>query len=499
MAADGQTILFPDQWDTNGDVFLAENSSEDHYLVRRYQSEFYAHDENGWLPVRKEDWQTRMHRWLRAAKYASTNAQGLMMLRGVHPESLEVEKLSFQIQCETLIDSTEEIPVWTEGAMPERWDNQKEHIVLLNDCALNLLTGDTVPRNPGLFSPFQLDAVWVPNAPEPTQFLAALRQVFTEETDGQIKLLQEIMGYALSTSTKHQKGAYIRGPARSFKGTLARILGRFHKGRTTTTTPRKLGRGFGDQNTLDKRLMVFSDLRVDSNSAADIIDFVLAVIGNDHQSVPRKFKENWEGALKLFVLVLSNLPLSLRDSSGVLATRFLYLVTDKSFLGSEDLELEDRLWDQERDAILRWCVRGYQRLTEQGHFSETDVHRRELGKTQVRMQNVTKFVEDCCVVEAKHRQDGSVLYQAYEYWCENNGSYMLDRTRFGQVLSQEFPNTSSRPTRKDGHQIRMRYGMALEKGWSHAAIGTQDDALEKETGEAVAVAGQTHHPDKLPF
>ncbi|NOC91561.1 DUF5906 domain-containing protein [Ruegeria sp. HKCCD6604] len=494
------SILVPGEWDTNAATFLRENTQDDFFLVRTYQQEVYHHTHAGWLPIGKPDWVAKLRKWLQQAKWARIANDGSLLLDDCHPESLDVEKLDWQLRGETIVDSDEQIPVWSDGSMPEDWADQKDHIALLNDCALNMVTGETVPRNPGLFSPFQVDAEWEPDAPEPTEFLAFLRSVFTEDTEDQITLLQEVMGYALSTNTSLQKAAYIRGPARSGKGTIGGILGRFLAKRTTSTTARKLAGGFGDQNVLDKRLVLIGDMRIGRNTPMeDLAEFLLTVIGGDHSSIARKWKENWEGILKVFFLILSNQRFVGRDTSGVLATRFVYLVTNQSFLGKEDLDLEERLWQNERNAIFRWAVEGYRRVAAQRGFTYSETHKAELAQTTMRMRPVSTFVEQCCEFGNDKKIVGQTLLDAYEMWAENNSGPELDIRTFGQIVTQEFPDTVSKSARHHGKVKKVRYGMDLKPGWTEAALGSVDEDIEQNIHEQVQTSEGPRQNKDLPF
>jgi putative DNA primase/helicase len=67
--------------------------------------------------------------------------------------------------------------------------------------------------------PFPYD----PEAPSPKRWLAFLKELWADDQDS-IATLQEFFGYVLSGRTDLHKILLLIGPARSGKGTIARIL-----------------------------------------------------------------------------------------------------------------------------------------------------------------------------------------------------------------------------------------------------------------------------------
>ena len=68
------------------------------------------------------------------------------------------------------------------------------------------------------------------------------------------------------------------------------------------------------------------------------------------------------------ILLTNELP-RLTDMSGALAGRMLLLPLTQNWYGREDLTLLDRLCC-ELPGILLWAIRGWQRLRDQGRFTQ---------------------------------------------------------------------------------------------------------------------------------
>jgi len=80
--------------------------------------------------------------------------------------------------------------------------------------------------------------------------------------------------------------------------------------------------------------------------------------GNEGLTIGRKYKSPWQGQLKLKMMLISNEPLNLNDTSNVLPSRFLKLNFPVSFYGREDFDLQVKL-SGELSGIARRCVLAY--------------------------------------------------------------------------------------------------------------------------------------------
>ena len=97
------------------------------------------------------------------------------------------------------------------------------------------------------------------------------------------------------------------GPARSGKGTIARVLKRL-LGPNSYCGP-SLGQfadQFGMQGMIGKKLAVVSDARLDNRANRSVItEKLLSVIGEDVQEINRKNRDYWSGRLPLRMMILA--------------------------------------------------------------------------------------------------------------------------------------------------------------------------------------------------
>src|SRR5262249_53991458 len=148
-------------------------------------------------------------------------------------------------------------------------------------------------------------------------------------------------GYLVSGDNSLGKVFMINGPKRSGKGTIGRILVRLiGPGGHIGLTLRSLSQGqFSLQPLINKSLAIVPDARLQTRSH-NIVEYLLAISGNDDLTVARKFKTAWTGRLTTRFLFLTNVVPELHDPSGVIASRFVILEMLVSFFGREDLGLE---------------------------------------------------------------------------------------------------------------------------------------------------------------
>jgi putative DNA primase/helicase len=117
-----------------------------------------------------------------------------------------------------------------------------------------------------------------------------------------------------------------------------------------------------------------------------------------------------------------------------MASRFVILVLQESFIGREDLELESKL-EPELPAILNWAIEGRRRLLERGRFFQPQSGEKLVEQMSELSSTVARFVRECCVTGAERRVLKADLYKAWQSWCGTNGQRVTDSALFGRDLS----------------------------------------------------------------
>ncbi len=328
----------------------------------------------------------------------------------------------------------------------------------------SLMAGQTrtQPPTPCFFNAFALDYDFVPDAPEPVEWLAFLNQIWRDDPES-IAALQEWFGYLLTPDTRQQKILMMVGPKRSGRGTIARVL-KTLAGPSTVVNPTlaMLSRPFGLAPFIGKPIAVFPDARLSSRpDNAAIVESLLSISGEDDQTIDRKHLPVWTGKLPTrFVLISNELP-RLRDVSGALAGRLIILRFTQSFFGKEDLGLLDRL-HAELPGILRWAIAGWERLNRRGFFIQPGSARELVATMDELASPIAAFLRERCILEPDACCSIISLYDAWRSWCGEHGRDAVgDEHSFGRDLHAVIPGLStSRPRSPEG-RIRTYQGVRL--------------------------------------
>ena len=379
------------------------------------------------------------------------------------PAPKHVNAVVDAIKAWVLLIADVEVGAWLgEGAAP--WGD--EPTICCKNGVLRLSDGELWKHDPKLFALNVIETEYKPEAQAPrwAKFLDEL----WDGDDATRNALQEFFGLVLTDETRFQKGFILVGPARSGKGTIARVL--MHLlGRANYCGPSlgQLAQPFGMQGLIGKKLAVVPDARLDNRANRSVItEKLLSIIGEDVQDINRKNKPYWSGILRLRLMILSNELPDFKDDTGVIATRFVILQTQVSFLGREDTELETKLC-AELSGILNWALVGWQRLAERRKFAPPGEG--ELNEELASNASAIKaFVAECC-----ERGDGYTVtidktYADYRTWCEGVGarSYAdrLPINQFSGKLRSAFHGQVQviRP-RDGGTRKRVFFGLRLRQ------------------------------------
>jgi len=345
-------------------------------------------------------------------------------------------------------------PAGTSG-LPE---DDAAQMVSCRNGLLDLSTRTLWDHTPALFNLITVPLDYDPCEGEPTEWLRFLKSVWGDD-EASILLLQEYFGYILSGRLDMQKALLLVGPIRSGKGTIERVLTALMGGNIASPTLAGLNSNFGLSPLIGKPLAFVTDARLGNAPSHVVVERLLSITGEDWLTIDRKYREPWTGKLPTRFVILSNELPKFRDSSGAIATRLLILRMTESFLGREDHELDARL-RQELGPILLWALRGLDRLTRNGRFTEPDASRDAAALMMDLASPVSAFVRERCVQSPGASVPRDDLYVAWCAWAEANGHQRTAKSTFGRDLRSVVPGV------KDSH---VRWG--TKQVWLYTHIG----------------------------
>jgi putative DNA primase/helicase len=298
-------------------------------------------------------------------------------------------------------------------------------------------------------------------APEWHQFL----EVALEGDEQRTALLQEWFGYVLVGGTDLQKMLSVFGPKRCGKGTVMRVLREMIGSRyaVAPSSLDSLGGTFGMQQLIGARLATFGDVQWTGRNLNEVVGILLGISGEDAQTIQRKNRDEWTGTLPVRFMFSGNDRPRFKNTSGALASRFLYLRFRVSMIGREDHGLTGKLL-LELPGIFNWALAGWDRLGKNGGvFTDSDLGREDRREVERHASPTLAFVEDRCVIAQDAEVDMDELYEKYTKWRADEGlSYASGKPSFARDLASSVPSIvtkrvgSSRAGRK-----QVVFGMRL--------------------------------------
>ena len=322
--------------------------------------------------------------------------------------------------------------------------------------------------HPNFFGLHALTYDFDPNAPEPIEWLRFLgaapvtassrvqHQLWPwdpaqgrSEDPESVATLQEFLGYLLVCDTSHQKILGLIGPTRSGKGVIARVI-RALVGTPNVANPTlsSLGSQFGMQPLVGKLVAIVTDARLSGHTdPAQVVENLLSISGEDARTVDRKHLTSLTLRLYTRFVLISNEVPRLRDASGALANRMIFLRLTHSFLGSEDSGLTNHFLT-ELPGILNWAIEGWRRLMARGSFLQPKSGAEDTKMMLHLGSPIGTFVADRCVLGPEYSIEKADLYRAYKEWCASTGreKSAVDDSTFGRDPRAVDPKiTTTRP------------------------------------------------------
>ena len=376
------------------------------------------------------------------------------------PRKARVSEIIDALKAAAYLPGSIEAPTWL-GPAP---DLAPSDIIACGNGLLHLPTLDLLPHSPEFFTHHALEFAYDRAAAEPLEWLSFLARLWPDDAQS-IDALQEIFGYVLTSDTSQQKAFLIVGPPRSGKGTIARVLRRL-VGTNDVVAPvlGDFGSNFGLAPLIGKRLAIISDARLGHRADQHAIaERLLSITGEDALTIDRKHMSAWTGRLQIRFLIYSNELPRIADASGALASRFIVLLLTISFLGREDLGLEDRVLP-ELPGILNWAIAGLRRLRARGRFMQPASATEAMQYLADLASPVGAFVRERCNLGPGLQVERSRLFQAYVAWRKSQGEeHPVTEELFGRNLRSAVPSLSTTRPRTGESRLRLYEGIALRR------------------------------------
>lgn len=478
VGANGKATRMPVVVDPLTDI--KESTADPHRLARGYLKALHHHEDGITLRAWNDNWHRwEDGRWIVTQQAELTASVAAYVKREFDRIAIEKNRtvlavgtgivrdvvLAIRSIATIPLSLVPEQPAWidVEGPPPRECLSTRSGIVHL-PSVMSESPGAVEPSSPRFFSPNILSYPYDPEAPRPDAWLGFLDSVWPSDPES-IDTLQEWFGYMLTHDTRHQKILMLVGQPRSGKGTIARTI-KAMIGEENLDSPKlsSLGTRFGLQPLIGKLAAICPEARLTGRSDSQaIVETLLSISGEDHQSIERKGQTNWSGVLRTrFTLLCNELP-RLGDYSSALPSRLLVLKMGESFTGREDIDLDGKI-GRELPSILLWALAGWERLAARGKFVQPASGAELMAEFHELNNPMGLFVAERCEMEPESEVPVKRLYAAWKDWCEKNGKDRPgDLQGFGRSLRSFAPHLRTADRRESGARYRVFVGIRLNE------------------------------------
>lgn len=333
----------------------------------------------------------------------------------------------------------------------EQWDilvskdfddfNRNPYLVNVRNGLLDIRDMSFKEHTPSYLSTVQLNVEYNPQVDCP-QFKKFLNEVLDCKL---IPLVQEIVGYLLTTNTASQKAFVFWGPARTGKSTLLWVVEYLLLGKKNVSNIpwQEIGDKFKTAELLGKLANVFSDL---PSKSIDDTGIFKVVTGEDYLMAEKKNKNPFKfKPFARLVFSCNELPRNYVDRTEGFYRRLIIVPFSRQIDKSKiDKSLKYK-FQREKEGILNWALEGLKRLYENNfEFSENELTDGVKKEYKRENNNVISFVEECCELDSLFSCSRIEIYEAYKEFCVEAGLKALSQIKFNKELEGNFNITRSR-------------------------------------------------------
>lgn len=333
----------------------------------------------------------------------------------------------------------------------EQWDilvskdfddfNRNPYLVNVRNGLLDIRDMSFKEHTPSYLSTVQLNVEYNPQIDCP-QFKKFLNEVLDCKL---IPLVQEIVGYLLTTNTASQKAFVFWGPARTGKSTLLWVVEYLLLGKKNVSNIpwQEIGDKFKTAELLGKLANVFSDL---PSKSIDDTGIFKVVTGEDYLMAEKKNKNPFKfKPFARLVFSCNELPRNYVDRTEGFYRRLIIVPFNRQIEKNKIDKALKYKFQREKEGIFNWALEGLKRLYENNfEFSENELTDGVKKEYKRENNNVISFVEECCELDGLFSCSRIELYESYKEFCVEAGLKALSQIKFNKELEGNFNITRSR-------------------------------------------------------
>lgn len=342
-----------------------------------------------------------------------------------------------------LVNATAQMPCWVGDDASSRPSTciTVDNGILDVDAHLRGEKDCLIPPTPDWFSPNTVGYNYDPDA-KCEFFTQFLEGIFDLELDR--KAWQEWCGYCLVPETWLQKAMLLIGEGSNGKSSLmASMEALIGEQNVAACSLESLNDKYTAYSLVGKLVNMCSDF---GSANADLSEGVIKnLIHGDPVNIDRKYKESLKAVLPCrFVLATNNQP-RWKDKTEGMWRSWHYLVFTKQFKkGQGDFipGLSDaKTWKDmgEMPGILNWALAGLARIRKSKQISESCNAQIASKEYREEVNPVLQFLsENYESANDEHYVECQEAYNAYRFWCTENGFKPVNSANFGKDIRRQF-------------------------------------------------------------
>lgn len=252
------------------------------------------------------------------------------------------------------------------------------------------------------------------------KFYQSLREMFAPDKDRKerIRLIQEFMGYALTTSCEFEKFLVLIGAGRNGKSVILSVTKALAGDKNVAgVQPSQLDNKFQLAHLHGKLLNIVTEIPVGAviNDAK-----VKAIVSGEHMTAEHKFGKPFDFSPYCTLILSANHLPHTKDYTTAFFRRAEVLKFNRVFEGHEvNVRLKDELLC-ELPGILNFALKGLARLYKSG-FTVVPSSNAMKREWELAADQVAAFVADECEADRTAKTPVAELYRRYCNWAADNG------------------------------------------------------------------------------
>ena len=237
--------------------------------------------------------------------------------------------------------------------------NKNNHFINLKNGLFDLKEYKIVVHTPKFLSTVQLPILYNENAECP-KFINFLHEIFEGDKE-RIKLIQQLFGYCLTSSTKAQKAFILQGSGANGKSVLLSILTALVGKENVSNLPiSSLGSHFKVVDLLDKNVNIVSE----GNFKATLFssEAFKAIVAGDDCFAEHKYGDTFSLQPKCKIIIAVNRLPNIKDTSYGMERRLIVIPFHRIFRANEQDKFLTKKLKQELSGIFNFALEGLKEL-----------------------------------------------------------------------------------------------------------------------------------------